>query len=115
MHVLYIVYHLQQNHGRGKRARHVRALTNCLFLRFIEEVFFAADDFAVFHVDPGDAARDVAHNFVIDGTTNGSNFFDGDEAVALAAEENDFVTGMNIGFAADVDHALVHFRRDWAL
>ena len=26
----------------------------------------------------------------------------------MAAEENDFVTGMNIGFAADIDHALVH-------
>ncbi len=80
----------------------------CLFLRFIEEVFFAADDFAVLHVDAGDAARDVAHDFVIDGTTNGGDFFDGDEAVALAAEENDFVTGMDIGFAADVDHALVY-------
>ena len=43
---------------------------NCLSLRFIEEVFFAADDFAVLHVDAGDTARDVAHDFVVDGATD---------------------------------------------
>ena len=81
---------------------------NCLSLRFIEEVFFAADDFAVLHVDAGDTARDVAHDFVVDGATDCGDFFDGDEAVALTAEEDDFVTGVDVGFAADVDHALVH-------
>lgn len=80
-------------------------------LWFVKKILFPADSLAVFHIDTGDAAGQVAHDFIINRTADLSNFFNGNEAVALLAEEDDFITSVDVGFAADVDHALVHADR----
>ncbi len=80
-------------------------------LRLIKEVFFSSDDLTVLHIDSRNAAGDVAHDFVVDGATGRSDFFNGYEALALLAKENDFVAGVDTGFTGNVDHALVHADR----
>ena len=55
-----------------------------------------ADSLAVFHIDTGDAAGQVAHDFIINRTADLSNFFNGNEAVALLAEEDDFITSVDV-------------------
>jgi len=70
------------------------------------------DNLPVFKINPGYPLAYDTYNFIGDGTDQPGNFINGNFIAALAANENHFISHLNIpGNIGHIGHALIHADR----